>query len=244
MFSWSSSVPEFYLWNFLLSFYPFVIFQLSWASFFFFFGFSAVLWILKKYNTCFRWWVWYHPSLSCFPLLVKHSVLSSVCSRVLFVTLSPQSLPTCWDVWCFLHQVRKSQVDSQPVARKGLPCGVSMQRLGWFPRALRLSVFSWNGQLREDTSNYYVQFSTLLPFSWGQMTGKDWISFHLVCKTLPWACLSLHPTWCPWNQRHSGKFPVFCKTGKEKSPDCMGCVRESELLTLSSFVSFSANPLS
>ena len=247
IFFWSSLVPEFCLWNFLLSFYPFIIFQFSWTSYIF--GVSAVLWILKKYNTCFHLWIWFHSYLSCFPLLVSilFSILSA--SHIIFVNLSPPSLPTCWDVWWFLHQVTKSHVDSQCFARKGLPCSVSMQRLGWFPRALQLSVFSWNGQLREEISNYYVQFSILLPLSWGQMMGKDRISFHLVCRTVPWylyfhrACLSLHPTWCPWIQRHSRKFPVFCKAGKEKSPDCMGYVRESEVPNLFCFMSFSTNPL-
>lgn len=172
IFFWSSLVPEFCLWNFLLSFYPFIIFQFSWTSYIF--GVSAVLWILKKYNTCFHLWIWFHSYLSCFPLLVSilFSILSA--SHILFVNLSPPSLPTCWDVWWFLHQVMKSHVDSQCFARKGLPCRVSMQRLGWFPRALQLSVFSWNGQLREEISTIMCTFPSCCHFlgvKWWERTG-------------------------------------------------------------------------
>lgn len=128
-----------------VEFYPSSYFK-AFMSLFFFFGFPAVLWILKKFNTCFHLRIWYHSCLSCFPFLCKHSILYSVCPHIFSLLVNlPQSLS---HVEMFgapapgNEKPRRQSVFGQ----EGPSCRVSVQRLGWFPRALQLSDFSWNGQ--------------------------------------------------------------------------------------------------
>lgn len=168
MFFWFSLVLKLNLLNFWLSFYPSIIFQLSWASFFI--GFPVVLWIVLKNNTCFIHEFDIILIANEFIYFLKHYILYSVCflySLCFFICESFTSEA--------FHMLRCSVVPA--------------------PGTDKLS--------RHSTS--------CCPRSWGQMRGKGWISFPLVCRTFPWylyfhrASLSLHPAWCPWVQRHSRK---------------------------------------